>query len=66
MRQKRYREAESHSLAGYNILVRQTSPSVSWLHSAREDLRTIYENLDQKAEAGRFEAQLLAENNSTK
>jgi eukaryotic-like serine/threonine-protein kinase len=61
VRQQRYREAETQSLAGYNILIKQTSPSVSWLHSARQDLITIYEGLHQEANADPFRSQLAAE-----
>src|SRR4051812_22057396 len=40
-------EAEEHTLAGYRILTKQTSPSVTWVKSARQDLVTIYEALQQ-------------------
>ena len=43
--EKRYAEAEEHILAGYNILTKQTSPSATWLQSARKELVTIYEAL---------------------
>jgi serine/threonine-protein kinase len=36
--EKRYAEAERETLAGYNILLKQTSPTVSWLQSARHYL----------------------------
>jgi serine/threonine-protein kinase len=52
--EKRYREAEQHLLAGYQILSKQTSPSVSWLQAARKDLVTIYEALNQPEKAARF------------
>jgi serine/threonine-protein kinase len=54
LRQKRYAEAEREALAGYNILAKQTSPSVIWLQSAREDLTAIYEALGQPAKAAEF------------
>jgi len=54
VRQKRYREAEGQSLAGYNILMRQASPSLSWLRSARQDLVTAYEALNEPQEAAKF------------
>ena len=40
--QQRYAEAERELLTGYEILTKQTSPSVSWLRSAREDLVELY------------------------
>ena len=59
VRQHRYAEAEGHSLAGYEILSKQTSPSVSWLKSAREDLAAVYDALNQPEKAGRFLAELV-------
>ncbi len=52
--QKRYAEAEGHLLAGYRILTKQTSPSVSWLQSARKELVTVYEALNQPEKAAQF------------
>jgi tetratricopeptide (TPR) repeat protein len=56
--EKRYAEAESQTLAGYNALLKQTSPTVSWLESARKDLVTIYEALHQADQAAHFRAEL--------
>jgi eukaryotic-like serine/threonine-protein kinase len=58
--EKRYLEAESQTLAGYNVLLKQTSPMVSWLQSARKDLATIYDALNQTEKASRFRAELAA------
>lgn len=58
--QKRYKEAESHELNGYRILASQTSPSVTWLRSARQDLVTIYEALHQPDKAARYRAELAS------
>jgi eukaryotic-like serine/threonine-protein kinase len=58
--EKRYLEAESQTLAGYNILLKQTSPMVSWLQSARKDLATIYDALNQPEKASHFRAELAA------
>ena len=52
--EKRYEEAETHILAGYQILSKQTSPSASWLQSARKELVTIYEALNQPEKAAQF------------
>ncbi|MGA2216081.1 MAG: serine/threonine-protein kinase [Bryobacteraceae bacterium] len=56
--EKRYAEAESQTLAGYNTLLKQTSPTVSWLQSARKDLVTIYEALNQPGHAAHFRSEL--------
>jgi serine/threonine-protein kinase len=56
--EKRYAEAESETLAGYNMLLKQTSPAVSWLQSARKDLVTIYEALREPEKAARFKAEI--------
>ncbi|HLG54864.1 MAG TPA: serine/threonine-protein kinase [Vicinamibacterales bacterium] len=55
--QKRYTEAETELLAGYEILTTQTSPSVSWLGYAREDLVKLYKASNQPEKARRFEAE---------
>jgi eukaryotic-like serine/threonine-protein kinase len=54
----RYAEAEVESLAGYEILVKQTSPSVSWLQNVRADLVTEFEALHQPERAAQFRTQL--------
>jgi len=56
--QKRYAEAETELLAGYDILTRQTSPSVSWLRMAREDLVKLYTASNQTEKAERYRAEL--------
>jgi len=56
--EKRYAEAESQTLAGYNTLLKQTSPTVSWLQSARKDLVTIYEALNQPSQAAHFRTEM--------
>ncbi len=55
--EKRYADAEKETLAGYDILLKQSSPTVSWLQSARKDLITIYtaQNEPEKAELFRKE-----------
>jgi len=52
--QKRYAEAEPHTPAGYRILMKQNSPAVTWLQSAREDLVTIYDSLHEPENAAEF------------
>jgi serine/threonine-protein kinase len=56
--QQRYAEAETEILAGYDILTRQTSPSVAWLQMAREDLVKLYTASNEPDKARRFEAEL--------
>jgi serine/threonine-protein kinase len=58
--ENRYAEAQVESLAGYEILSRQASPSVSYLRAARKDLVAEYESLKQPQEAARFRAELAA------
>jgi serine/threonine-protein kinase len=53
--QQRYREAETELLTGYDILAKQTSPSVSWLKSARENLVKLYTVSNQPEMAKRFQ-----------
>ena len=57
LRQLRYREAAEHSLAGYEILAKQASPSASWLQWARKDLAEDYAALHEPEKARRFSAE---------
>jgi serine/threonine-protein kinase len=57
LRQFRYREAEEQTLAGYQILARQASPSASWLQWARKDLAEIYTALHEPEKAKKFSAE---------
>ncbi len=59
-RQHRYAKAEVESLGGYSILVKQTSPTVSWLQIARQDLVAEYDALKQPQKAAKFRAELAA------
>ena len=54
----RYAEAEAESRAGYEILSKQTSPSVIWLKSAREDLAAEYDALKEPQKAAQFRVEL--------
>ena len=56
--QERYGEAEKELLAGYEILTTQTSPSVSWLKRARENLVKLYTVSNQPEKAKKFQAEL--------
>lgn len=56
--ERRYPEALKQSRAGYEILIRQTSPSVSWLNTARQDLAVEYAALNQPQKSAKFRAEL--------
>ena len=56
--QQRYDEAETEILAGYDILSKQTSPSVSWLRNARQDLVKLYTASNKPEQAKKFQAEL--------
>jgi serine/threonine-protein kinase len=60
--QRRFREAEQESLAGYGILMKQTSPPARWLNDARADLVACYEALNQPARAAQIRAELAGAN----
>jgi serine/threonine-protein kinase len=60
LRQGRYKDAESETLAGYTILAKQSSPSTSFIRGARKDLVAEYEGLNQPQSAARFRAELQA------
>lgn len=54
LKEARYAEAETETHAGYEILARQTSPSVDWIVQARRDLAQEYEALGQPEKAAAF------------
>jgi serine/threonine-protein kinase len=56
LRQKRYQEALDETKAGFDILVTQAEPSVSYLKAARTDMAAEYEALGRKGEADRVRA----------
>src|SRR6202521_680796 len=56
----RSRDAEPETLAGYEILIKQSSPSTSFIHAARKDLAAEYDALNQPQQAARFRAELAA------
>src|SRR2546426_301101 len=57
LRQRRYAEAARETLAGYQILTKQTDPGVSWLVAARKDLVAAYDSLGQPEKAAPFRAE---------
>jgi eukaryotic-like serine/threonine-protein kinase len=56
--QHRYADAEIESLAGYGILMKQSSLPSNWLENARKDLVTEYGALHQPEKAAKFQAEL--------
>ncbi len=58
--QGRYAEAEAESRAGYEILIKQKDPKLSWLVRARQDLVEEYVALKQPELAAKFRAELAA------
>ena len=60
LRENRYKDAEHETRAGYEILIKQSSPSTSFTHAARKDLAAEYEALHQPQQAARFRAELAA------
>jgi len=56
LREHRCGEAETHLLAGYAIVGKQTSPAISWLQTARQDLVTLYDESGQPEKLARFRA----------
>ena len=57
-RQRRYPEAEESLLASYDTMNKQASPSVSWLQSARKELATLYDAMNEPEKAKKFRAEL--------
>ncbi|HVG69723.1 MAG TPA: serine/threonine-protein kinase [Vicinamibacterales bacterium] len=57
LRQQRSADAEREILAGYDIVSRQSSPSVSWLRAAREDLVTLYTAAGRPEQAAKYRAE---------
>jgi eukaryotic-like serine/threonine-protein kinase len=58
LREKRYKDAEPETLAGYEILVKHSRPSTSFVRAARKDLVADYEALKEPKQAARFRAEL--------
>jgi serine/threonine protein kinase/Tfp pilus assembly protein PilF len=58
--EQRYREAARHSRTGYDILIKQSSPSTIFVQYAREDLATAYDHLKQPQEALKFKLELAS------
>ena len=57
--QRRFAEAERETLAGYGILLKQSTPPERWVNVAREDLAAAYDGLNQPERAKQFREELL-------
>lgn len=60
VKQKRYREAEEHTLGAYQVLVKQANPSLDYLQGARADLVRIYTAIGPPEKATGFQEELAA------
>jgi eukaryotic-like serine/threonine-protein kinase len=58
LRMAQYEEAETHLVAGYEIVTRSSRPSMVWLRMARADLATVYDALGQSDRVEQFRAEL--------
>ena len=58
LRQNKFAEAEVETLAGYEILIKQSNPGVGFLQNARTDLAAEYDALRQPEKATKFRAEL--------
>ena len=61
LRQSKYDEAQAATLAGYNVLIKQSNPETSFVRAARKDLVADYEALKEPDLAARFRAEMAAD-----
>jgi len=66
IRERRFAEAQVETQAGYDILVKQTSPGMSFLVSARKDLAAEFDTLGKPDVAARYRAELAAAGKASK
>ena len=55
---KRYSDAEGESRAGYELLMKQSTPPARWVETARNDLLAEYNAMDQSEKAAKIRAEL--------
>ena len=60
LRENRFADAQTESLAGYEILKKQSNPSDSFVRAAEKDLAADYDALKQPDQAAQFRALLAA------
>jgi serine/threonine-protein kinase len=58
LREKKFKDAEVDTRAGYEILIKQSSSSSSFTRAARKDLAAEYDALNRPQDAARFRAEL--------
>jgi serine/threonine-protein kinase len=58
LRSGRFAEGARETLAGYEILIKQTDPATSFIRAARKDLIADYDSMGQADKAARFRAEL--------
>jgi len=64
LREKNFPEAEEHTHAGYDNLIRQANPGVSFLQAARKDLAAENQALGNTRLAQRYLSELAAHDSS--
>jgi serine/threonine protein kinase len=57
-RDKRYSDAEAESRAGYELLMKQSTPPARWVQTARNDLLSEYDAMDQSEKAAKIRTEL--------
>jgi serine/threonine-protein kinase len=62
--QRRYADAETQSLAGYEVLTKQSNAPSNWLENARKDLVEEYGALHEPDKAAKFQAELAEADNT--
>ncbi|MGD0515205.1 MAG: tetratricopeptide repeat protein [Terriglobales bacterium] len=62
--QRRYADAEAQSLAGYEVLTKQSNAPSNWLENARKDLVEEYGALHEPDKAAKFQAELAEADNT--
>jgi eukaryotic-like serine/threonine-protein kinase len=54
LRQSKFAEAEKETRAGYDILMKQANPGISFIQNARKDLSIEYDSLGRAELAAQF------------
>ena len=65
MKERRFAEAQVETQMGYDILVKQTSPGLTFLKGARKDLIAEWDTLGKPENAARYRAELAATEKAT-
>jgi serine/threonine-protein kinase len=62
---KSYSDAEAESRAGYELLMKQSTPPARWVQTARNDLLSEYDAMDQSEKAAKIRTELAGPSAST-